>query len=171
MRVSRFRFLVVLLMFPVLAILVNSSVAQQSQSDDRFEVKITRGSAKSEVPFEGTHIASGNMYCSSTANDFWTAGIAIKQISGNRLTEVGVLLQGIPASGGKTEDVNLGVTFGELHEDDTAAIGIGAAVGGGTGVATVERKGKGAVIKIEGTTHYGAGISAVFECKKVEVVR
>jgi hypothetical protein len=167
-RVLRFPTLAVLL---TLTFLVNSSVAQQSKAGDQFEVKITRGSAKSEVPFEGIHIAAGDMQCSSTANDIWNATIAIKKPSGKGLTEVLVFLTGIPASGGKTEDVNLGLTFGELHEDDTAALGIGAAVGGGTGVATVERKGNGAVIKIEGSTHYGAGISAVVECKKVEIVR
>ena len=170
-RVCRFQFLAVLLTFPVLALLVSSGIAQQSKADDQFEVKITRGSAKSDVPFEGTHIAAGNMQCSSTANDIWAANIAIKKPSGTGLSEVLVFLTGIPAAGGKTENVNLGLTFGELDDDNGAALGIGAAVGGGKGVATVQRKGNGAVIKIEGTTHYGAGISAVVECKKVEIVK
>ncbi len=168
---GRLRLPVILLSFVLLTLLAVGGVARQAGGDDRFEVKITQGKAKSPVPFEGTHIASGEMSCSSTANDIWAANITVKKPSGNGLTEVLVMLTGVPASGGKTEEVNLGLTFGQLDDENGAVLGIGAAVGGGTGTGTVQRDGKGAVIKIEGFTHYGAAISAVVECKTVEVVR
>ncbi len=138
--------------------------APNQSSSDAYELNIGSG------PFAGTHQDTGDMGCNRTAG-MWLAGLdRLERERG--VSGFSLMLPGVPATGGSTEEVNLGVTFGQ--NDDMSGnfglLGIGGAVGGGAGRATVEREGKGAVIRIEGTTQDGAPISAVVRCRTVEVV-
>lgn len=133
-------------------------------SSDRLEVTISKG------PFAGTHQAEGDMGCYAQPG-IWGAGLTVE--GDQRMSEVLLMLQGVPVAGGSTEDVNFTITFGDPMDEmseNSGLTGIGAVAGGGSGTGTVKREGRGAVIEVEGTTHYGAKISAVVRCATVEVV-
>lgn len=136
----------------------------KQNSGDAYELNIGSG------PFAGTHRDTGDMGCNRTAG-MWLAGLSrLERERG--VSELSLMLTGVPATGGRTEEANFNVTFGQMHDEsgNFGLLGIGGAVGGGAGRATVEREGRGAVIRIEGTTQAGAPISAVVRCRTVEFV-
>lgn len=121
----------------------------------------------SKPPFAGTHQVTGDMACFAQ-DGIWGAGITLDRDRG--LTNMLLMLTGVPASGGSTQEVQFALTFGQIDDMSANAaggIGIGSLAGGGTGTATVEREGGAAVIRVEGTTHYGARVSAVIRCRTV----
>lgn len=127
---------------------------------DSYEVRIASG------PFAGTHTGSGEMSCFAQEGT-WGADLTLDRDHG--LTMIYLMLAGVPETGGSTEDVNLGLTYGQLDDIGPGAggTGIGGAIGGGTGRATVERDGDRAVIRIEGTTVHGAPVTAVVRCGQI----
>lgn len=129
-------------------------------SPDFYEVRIASGT------FAGTHTGSGVMSCFAQEGT-WGADLTLDREDG--LTMVYLMLTGVPETGGSTEEVNLGLTFGQLDDVGPGAggTGIGGAIGGGTGRATVERDGDRAVIRIEGTTVHGASVTAVVRCGQI----
>lgn len=136
--------------------------APASDAPSADEYTITIGSE----PFAGTHRGGGEMNCFSQ-DGTWGADLTIERPRG--VTNILVMVTGVPAGGGSTEDVNLGLTFGQIDDESANAgsLGIGAASGGGSGRAVVERAGEGTSIRIEGTTHYGAPITAIIRCQRV----
>lgn len=133
-------------------------------STDRLEVTIGEG------PFAGTHQATGDMSCSAQPG-VWGATLTVE--GGQAMSEVLLMLQGVPVTGGSTQEVNFTITFGDPMDDESenaGLVGIGAVAGGGSGTGTVKREGRGAVIEVEGTTYYGAKVSAVVRCATVDVV-
>lgn len=129
-------------------------------SADSYEVTIGGG------PFAGTHRGTGELNCFAQEGA-WGADVDEERDRG--LSMMYLMLQGVPESGGATEDVNLGLTFGRLDDmsASSGAVGIGAASGGGTGRATAERDGAGAVMRVEGTTADGAAVTVVVRCASV----
>lgn len=133
-------------------------------SSDRLEVAISEG------PFAGKHEATGDMDCFAQPG-IWGASLTVE--GDQAMSEVLLMLQGVPVTGGSTQEVNFTITFGDPMDDmseNAGLVGIGAVAGGGSGTGTVKREGRGAVIEVEGSTHYGAKISAVVRCATVEVV-
>lgn len=130
-------------------------------SEGTLEVTVERG------PFAGRHEVTARLFCFAQ-DDVWGTNLQVARESG--ITEAGVMLTGLSSSGGRTERVELGVTFGQLHDmsGNAGLIGIGGAVGGGSGAAQVQREGSGAVIRIQGTAQTGSPIVAVFRCSHVE---
>lgn len=134
--------------------------ASPSGSTDEFRVTIGSG------PFAGTHQASGEMNCFAQ-DGIWGADLTTDRDRG--VSNVLVMLTGVTAAGGSTEQVELGLTFGQIDDmsANAGSLGIGAATGGGSGRAVVERTGEEAVIRIQGETPYGAAISAEVRCRSV----
>lgn len=134
-----------------------------TDSAGRFEMTIGSGQ------FAGKHEAAGPMHCFSQ-DRIWGAGIQTGRERG--LNEVSAMVQDVAQSGGRTERVEFSALFGEISDMslESGLAGIGGAAGGGSGVATVEREGDGAVIRIEGTTSAGAPVTAVFRCSAVDRV-
>lgn len=142
----------------------SQDVSGAEGSSDQIEVTLGEG------PFAGTHRATGDMECFAQPG-IW--GASLTGGGDQAMSEVLLMLQGVPATGGSTQDVNFTITFGDPMQgtiEDSGLVGIGAVAGGGSGTGTVKREGGGAVIEVEGTTHYGAAISAVVRCATVEVV-
>lgn len=137
-------------------------------STDEMEVNIT------EPPFDGTHRASGNMRC-FTLNGHWSAHFENGRERG--LSGMQLVVNGVPATGGIGEEVLFSMTFGQMvmdeYDPDSEAGSVqvaGAKVGGGAR-ATVIREGKGAVIRIEGTTFYGAQVKGLVRCRTVDFMQ
>jgi hypothetical protein len=143
-----------------------SDPAATGDSADRLQVTI------SERPFPGMHEVTGDMACFAQPG-IWGAGIS--RLGDPGISEFLLMLQGVPVTGGSTEQVEFSVTFGDVMTDPTGEssglVGIGGAVGGGTGSATVTPEGRGATIEVEGTSNHGTAIRAVVRCANVEVVR
>ena len=153
----------------------DASTAQDPPAHDRFEVQVSGG-----VPphWDGVHTLTGDMACHSTgghpSGNIWGATFELPSVhSGHTLKSVLVMLIGVPASGGQTGAVDFWMQFGELDHDEGNLIGVGDSMGqgAGSGTGTVERRGRGAVIRIEGTSNQGHQLSAVVECATVAVVR
>lgn len=153
----------------------DGSSAQEPPAQGRFESLV---SAVPPTYWDGVHTLSGDMECASTgghpSGNIWQATFELPSVhSGRALKSVLVMLIGVPASGGQTTAVDFWMTFGELDHDDQGLIGIGNSMGqgAGSGTGTVERRGRGAVISIEGVSAEGINLSAAVECAQVAVVR
>jgi hypothetical protein len=142
-----------------------NDAASTGDSADRLELTIT------ERPFPGTHEVTGDMACFAQPG-IWGAGIS--RLGDPGISEFLLLVQGVPVTGGSSDQVEFSVTFGDVMNDDTGQssglVGIGAASGGGSGTATVTRDGRRATIEVAGTSNHGTAISAVIRCASVEVV-
>lgn len=157
-----------LLLLPFLAatgLIACGAGAQDAPPPDRasadfYEVTIGGG------PFAGTHRGTGELNCFAQEG---TWGVDVEEERDRGLSMMYLMLQGVPESGGATEDVTLGLTFGRLDDMSltSGTVGIGSASGGGTGRATAERQGEGAVIRVEGTTADGSAVTVVVRCGSV----
>nr|MBA2555931.1 hypothetical protein [Chloroflexota bacterium] len=130
----------------------------EARGRDEVEVVLTGG------PNAGTHRAPVDLACLG-ADGNWTVGTGYIRHLPSGIGEIGAVLQGVPASGGSTERIDFLVLFGETDDADPlrGMTGIGG-IFGGSGRGTVERQGESAVIRVEGTTGDGTGISATFRC-------
>lgn len=133
-------------------------------SGDRVEVTL------SKPPFAGTHEAAGEMGC-MMFNGLWQASLEQDRASG--LSGTLVQLKDVPAAGGSTDKVTLSLVFGRPGDEggDAGVIDVHGAESGGDGRGTVTREGKGAVLRIEGTTHYGAQVAGVIRCATVDFMQ
>jgi hypothetical protein len=140
----------------------SADVATGTGSSDSYELSIGGGS------FAGTHQGNGDLGCFAQ-NGMWGATVSHQRERG--VSDMLVMLTGVPATGGSTEAVNIGVTFGQMDDDsgNFGMVGIGEMYGG-AGRATVEREGRGATIRINGAIHDGTSLAAVIRCGAVEVV-
>jgi hypothetical protein len=131
-------------------------------STDEFEVTIAGG------PLAGTHRERGDLQCFAQEGGIWGAGMDIAQRRG--LSLINAMLMGVPAGGGRTENLALQLTFGQLDEegDYGGVIWLAGAADGGDGIGTAERQGRGAVLRFEGTTHEGWKVSAVARCATLQ---
>jgi hypothetical protein len=140
--------------------------APSGDSNDRMELKISGGR------FAGAHDVTGDMACFAQPG-IWGAGLS--RLGDPGISEYLVLLQGVPVTGGTSDQVEFAVTFGDVMADETGEnsglVGIGAASGGGSGTATVTTAGRGATIEVAGTSNHGTPLTAVIRCATVEVVR
>lgn len=128
----------------------------EASSGESYQVTVGSG------PFAGTHRGTAELSC-MVEDGSWQADFIEERDRG--ISMLNVLLDGVPESGGTTEDAHVMVTFGRLDEpgDASGAITLGAAVGG-TARATAKREGAYAVMRVEGTTSYGANVSVVVRC-------
>ena len=139
--------------------------AVPENSSDRLELNISDG------PFAGTHQVTGDMDCFAQPG-VWGAGLT--RMGDPAISQFLLMLQGVPPTGGSSQDVNFTVVFGDPMDEtstDSGMIGLSAVAGGGTGTGTAKRDGRGAVIEVEGTTHTGAKISAVIRCENIEIIQ
>jgi hypothetical protein len=144
------------------------SVDDDAVGTEKDHVELTVGGS----PFAGTHQLSGEFGCSVIEGlRMWSGGSGLNS---NRrgISEAAFSIQGVPASGGSTEEVEFWATFGQIDDDtgNFGMAGIGQAVGGGKGRATVRREGRGAMITVQGTGVGGTTISATVRCRTLEVV-
>ena len=128
----------------------------------------------SEGPFAGTHQVTGDMDCAVLAQQpgTWMAGLI--RMGDPAISEVGLSLQGVPVSGGSSQEVIFSVTFGDPTDETSTSGGmiyLPPAAAGGTSTGRARRDGRGAVIEVEGTTQSGAKISAVIRCENVKVIQ
>lgn len=140
------------------------NASTQRIDDDRIEVTIA-GPA-----FAGRHEVSGDMQCHSTAG-IWQAMYETDRKSG--LSTALVMLQGVPASGGTSEQVTLNLMFGQVEDDldpNSGMVDLYARGLGGDARGTVTREGKGAVLTIEGTTPHAGRVTTVVRCASVDVI-
>lgn len=123
-------------------------------------------------PFPGTHQLAGEMQC-HVFDGTWQAGIEQERDRG--LSGVLLMLQGVPATGGTTDRVTFAATFGANVMDEvdpnSGLVEIHGAEIGGDARGTVTREGAGAVLTVEGTTHYGARVAATVRCDTVDVMQ
>lgn len=137
-------------------------------SADQIEVSI------SDPPFEGTHQSSGDMSC-FTLNGHWSAHF--ENGSERGLSGMQVLVNGVPATGGSGEEVHFSLMFGQMVMDDVdpdseaGLVQVHGAKNGGDARVTVTRDGAGAVLRIEGTTHYGARVKGLVRCRTVDFMQ
>jgi hypothetical protein len=145
---------------------LQTDAAATGDSEDRLELTISGGR------FAGTHEVTGDMACFAQPG-IWGAGLS--RLGDPGISEYLLLLQGVPVTGGTTDQVELAVTFGDVMADETGQnsglVGISAASGGGSGTASVTTAGRGATIEVTGTSNHGAPLTAVIRCASVEVVR
>lgn len=156
----------------------DASEAQPSPpppADGRFEVRVSNG-----VPphWDGVHTLAGDMACAATgghpSGTIWQAAFELPTVHSGRTLKSFLLTSfGVPVSGGQTSAVHFWLTFGEHVHDDLNLFGISNSMGegAGSGTLTVERRGRGAVLRVEGTSNQGHTLSAVIECPAVAVVR
>lgn len=153
-----------LLALPLLAavgLVAPDAGAQGPASGDSYEVTIGSG------PFAGTHRGTGELNC-MVQDGSWGADFSEERDRG--LSMLNLVIEGVPESGGSSTDVHLGLVFGRLGDPggSSGGVGIGGVGVGGAARATAERDGPGAVMRVEGTTSYGAKVSAVIRCRSVE---
>lgn len=126
------------------------------------------GVSISKPPFEGKHDASGDFECFSV-DGTWGASYHKEREPG--LSAMLLILKGVPATGGTGGELTYSMTFGEPVMDEVddgwALIDLHGSANGGDAQATVTREGPGAVVRIEGTTHYGARVEALIRCRTV----
>lgn len=157
---------------PVGAELPSSADGREStpapSSADQIEVSI------SDPPFDGTHRASGDMRC-FTLNGHWSAHF--ENGSERGLSGMQVVVNGVPATGGTGEEVQFSLMFGQMVMDDfdpnseAGLVQIHGTKNSGDARVTVTREGAGAVLRIEGTTHYGAQVKGVVRCRTVDFMQ
>lgn len=120
-------------------------------------------------PFAGTHQLAGEMQC-HVYDGTWQAGMEVERERGP--SGMLLMLKGVPATGGSTDQATFAVTFGPNVTDEvdpnSGLVEIHGAEAGGDARGTVTREGAGAVLTLEGTTHYGARVSATVRCGTVE---
>lgn len=142
---------------------VAEASATAPQGSDRFEVTING------PPFDGTHRLEGDMDCMNMGG-LWQAGndgLAQEGISGMIMQ-----MEGVPLGGGSTDQAALTVMFGQMEGSSgpSGLIDVRGAASGEDAQGTVTREGNGAVLRVEGTTHSGTGVTAVLHCENVFVV-
>lgn len=147
---------------PATAVLEQASeqppqAAVLSDTVDSYEIRIAEG------PFAGVHRGTRELNCFAQ-DGMWGADFSIE--GGKDLTMMLMHARGVPGNGGSTSDVHLNLIFGEPGDmmPGSGTTGIGSAIGGGAGQATVTRDGKTALIRIEGTTVHKSPITAVLRC-------
>jgi hypothetical protein len=145
---------------------VQAEGAATGVASDRMQLTLSEG------PFTGTHDVSGDMGCFSQPG-IWGAGLS--RLGDPGISEFMLLVQGVPASGGSSEQVEFTITFGDVMADETGEnsglVGISSASGGGSGTATVTREGRGATIEVTGTSNHRTPLNAVIRCADVEVIQ
>lgn len=138
---------------------VRATSPEQPGSEDTYVVTIGSG------PFAGTHRGADQITCTAY-DETWSAEFDEERERG--VSSLSLNLEGVPETGGSTENVSLLVTFGQLGAPGGGGVGIGGPGIGGTARATVERQGSGAVIRVEGETGYGAAMSVMVRCRSLE---
>jgi len=129
----------------------------------RFEVTLDR------PPFQGSHEYTGDIQCMMLGGT-WQATFEVPGATG--LSGMLVQLKEVPAAGGSTDKLILTVMFGQMDDQsgNFAVIDVHGSEQGRDGRGTVVREGEGAVLRIEGTTHYGARVNAVLRCASVDLM-
>lgn len=124
----------------------------------------------SKAPFAGTHQMSGDMMC-NMFNGMWQATLEQDRAAG--LSGMLVMLKGVPATGGSTDQVTLNLVFGHGTEmsTDAGVIDVHGSETGGDGRGSVTREGESAVLRVEGTTFTGARVEAVVRCGAVDFLQ
>ncbi|MBW3571301.1 MAG: hypothetical protein KY467_09355 [Gemmatimonadetes bacterium] len=115
-------------------------------------------------PFAGTYRGTDELNC-IIGDETWSADFDEDRDRG--VTALLVHLEGVSETGGTTEDAHLSVMFGRPGEPGFGAVGAGASTGGALR-ATAERDGADAVMRLEGTTSYGAAVTATVRCRSVD---
>lgn len=121
--------------------------------------------------FAGRHQVRDDMQCTSTAG-IWQAGFENGRKTG--LSAALVMLQGIPASGGTSDNTTLTLTFGdpmtEVIDTNAGLVQLHPRALGFDAHGTVKREGKGAVITVEGTAQGAGRVTVVVHCASVDFV-
>jgi hypothetical protein len=135
-------------------------VATAPASGETYVVTIGSG------PFAGTYRGADEMNC-IVDHETWAADFDAERDRG--LTALMVHLEGpgLSETGGTTEDGQIMLMFGQPGEDGGGGVAAGRSVGGILR-ATAERDGADAVMRMEGTTSYGAAVSATVRCRSVD---
>jgi hypothetical protein len=127
----------------------------------RIDLTVTGGA------FAGTHQLTENVACVSEPGN-WMVSSTRQGDQG--LTQILLLVDDVPATGGSSEEMSLMATFGDPMNDSATNSGtltLDPVAGEGTGSATVRRDGRAAVLEVNGTTAEGARVSAVVRCESV----
>lgn len=75
------------------------------------------------------------------------------------------------------EEVQFSLMFGQMVMDDfdpdseAGLVQVHGSKNGGDARVTVTREGAGAVLRIEGTTHYGARVNGLVRCRTVDFMQ
>ena len=138
--------------------------ASRSTEADRIEVTLT-GPA-----FPGRHEVTSGMQCHATAG-IWQATYESNRTAG--LSGALVMLQGVPASGGASEQVTANLVFGQVTDDvdpNAGMVDLHARALGGDATGSVRREGRGAVLTIEGTSANAGKVTVTVHCASVDIV-
>lgn len=130
-------------------------------SATRLEIEIGGG------PFAGTHRVTDNVSCTAEPGTWM---VASSNPGSQGPTQVLLLLEGVPVTGGSSRELSFVAHFGDPMDDtgtDSGSVTLDPAGGEGSGNGTVRRDGRGAVIEVDGATSDGAKVSAVVRCENV----
>jgi hypothetical protein len=117
-------------------------------------------------PFAGTYRGADELNC-IVDHETWAADFDAERDRGLSALMVHLEGGGLSETGGTTEDGHILLQFGQLGQDGGGGLGAGRSVGG-TLRATAERDGADALMRMEGTTSYGAAVSASVRCRSVD---
>lgn len=134
--------------------------APATAADETYVVTIGSG------PFAGTYRGADELNC-IIDDETWSADFDAERDRG--VSALMVHLEGVSETGGTTVDGNIMVIFGRVADGAEGSGGVGAGGGaGGSLRATAERDGADAVMRLEGTTSYGARVAATVRCRSVD---